>query len=166
MYKIENFFRKIIKIFQYIPFVFKYYFCDDITYLLQFIKFETNNIAKTVKKNNYIIDEEIEFQQKFAEKLELTINKYFDSDKYFPMLNYMDLYNSDIDFIQTGENHEKYGKLVKMIDIFCDTEKEIPKGHEYYKYKEKYIKRIMKYETACWNRVWDMLKKDGYKLGD
>ena len=112
------------------------------------------------------MDEEIEFQQKFAEKLELTINKYFDSDKYFPMLNYMDLYNSDIDFIQTGENHEKYGKLVKMIDIFCDTEKEIPKGHEYYKYKEKYIKRIMKYETACWNRVWDMLKKDGYKLGD
>ena len=49
----------------------------------------------------------------------------------------MDLYNTDIDFVPTGEVHEKYGKLVKMIDIFYDTEKEIPEGHEYYKYKEK-----------------------------
>lgn len=166
MHKIKNLLRKISKILQYIPFVFKYYFCDDITYLLQFIKFETNNIAKTVKKNNYIVDEEIEFQQKFAEKLSLTIDKYLDSDKYFKMMHYDELYNTTIDFIYTGEVHEKYGKLRKMIHVFFDTKQEVPEGHEFYAYQNKYIKRIQKYETACWNRIWNMLKKDGYKLGD
>lgn len=166
MYKIERFFNKIIKIFKYIPFVFKYYFCDDITYLLRFIQFETNNIAKTVKKNNYIVDEEIEFQQKFAEKLGTTIEKYLNSDKYFPMEHYDDKYNTTIDFKDTGEVDKKYGKLCKMIHVFFDAKEEVPEGHEFYKYQEKYIKRMQKYETAAWNRIWDMLKKYGYKLGD
>lgn len=160
-----KYFKKIKKIIEYIPILWE----DedwDISYLLTLISYKVNRMAKCVRGNNYIIDEEIEFQERFAKKLELTINKYLNSEKYFPMQHYADKYNATTDFKETGESHKKYGKLYKMIHIFCDTRQEIPEGHEFYNYMEKYIRRINKYETAAWNRIWSMLEKDGYKLGD
>ena len=158
-------FRKIKRIIDYIPVLW-----DnedwDVSNLLNLIDYKVSRMAKYVRKNNYIIDEEIEFQEKFAKKLSLTIDKYLNSEKYFPMQWYDDKYNTTIDFIKTGENHEKYGELSKMIHVFFDTKEEVPEGHEFYRYMKKYIKRINKYETAAWNRIWSMLEKDGYKLGD
>ena len=149
----------------YIPILWNNEDCD-VQSLLNFIDYKVNRMAKYVRKNNYIIDEEIEFQEKFAKKLSLTIDKYLNSEKYFPMQWYDDKYNTTIDFIKTGENHEKYGKLLRMIHVFFDTKEEVPEGHEFYKYMNKYIKRINNYETAAWNRIWNMLKEHGYKLGD
>ena len=165
MYRIKRFFNKIIKILQYIPLLWK----DedwDVAYLLRIIDFKVQKMVKYVRKNNYIIDEEIEEQERFAKKLHLTIGKYLDSHKYFPMQHYFDKYNTEIDFVCTGDVHKKYGKLSKMIDVFCDTGLEVPEGHEYYKYQNKYITRLQNYETAAWNRIWNMLKEYGYRLGD
>lgn len=165
MYRIKRFFNKIIKIIQYLPLLWK----DEdysVAYLLSIIDFKVRKMVKSVRENNYIIDEEIEGQERFAKKLHLTIDKYLNPEKYFSMIPYDELYNTTWDFVDTGEIHEKYGKLSKIIDVFCDTGLEVPEGHEYYKYQNKYITRLQNYETAAWNRIWNMLKEYGYRLGD
>lgn len=164
MYKIKKFFGKIIKIFQYIPLL---WMDEDwcVTSLLKLIDFKVQKMVKYVRKNDYIIDEEIVAQEIFAKKLHQTIEKFIDSGKYFPMQHYWDKYGATFKFVDASYD-EKYGQLRKLIDVFEDTEEEIPEEHEYYKYVEKYIDRIIKYETAAWNRIWNMLKKDGHKLGD
>jgi hypothetical protein len=164
MYKIKRLFNKIIKIFQYIPLLWK----DedwDYSYLLELIKFKLKRIKKQLRKENLIIEEELsEIERKIQRTLD-AIEKYQGVHDYFPMEHPFSKYKVTKKRVESSV-HPKYGQLYSYVDIFEDTGEEVPENHEYHKYCTRYYSRLIKYEEASWNRIWNTIRDNGQKWWD
>ena len=159
MYKMKIFFGKIIKIFQYLPLLWK----DedwDFQYLLDLIEFKLKRIKKCIRQNNIIVEHEInEIEQGINKTLD-AINKYNDDITFFPMLDPEELFNVEM-FWKRNDDRNTSSMCYRFFDG-----KEVPKDHEFFKYQTKFITRRYYWQQACWNRIFDTMKKNAQKWWD
>lgn|SRR5574344_2581398 len=159
MYKIKRLFNKIIKIFQYIPLLWE----DedwDYSYLLELIKFKLKRMRNNLEE--YYIGgngERIEVRKQIDKTLD-AINKYYNSYELFPMADPEELYNVEM-FWKKNNDRNTSSICYRFIEG-----KEVPESHEFFEYQSKYIRRMYKWEQACWNRIWNIIRDNGQKWRD
>ena len=154
MHKIKIFFNKIIRLFQYIPIIWKN---EDWDYyhLISLIEFKLKRMRNCL--DEYYIGgdgKKIEVRKQIDKTLD-AINKYNNEFELFPMLDPEELFNVEM-FWKRNEDRNTSSMCYKFVGG-----KEILEDSEFFKYQTKFIKRQYKWQQACWNRIFDTIRDCG-----
>jgi len=156
---------KIKKIVEYIPLLWKDEDWDFVS-ILAMLEFKINRVAKTVRKNNHIADEEIkEMEKTIGATVEAILNYQDTNQDRFPEEDLYDVLNVGHRFIPaTDDNGDEKPRLSSLISVYKGTDTEIKSTHK--RMISSQIKRRMKFEQDNWNNIWDTIKEHGQSWGD